>query len=151
MKKIVITLIVSLFMLAACVPAAEQSSDTAAEVALLVTIGENQQSFSVEDLQALPSSEVTINGVTYKGITLAALLDATGVNSDETKAFRAIATDGYAVNYDPAQVLKDNVLVAFALADGNPLTADDGSFRMVLPDEGGKLNLRMLAELQIVQ
>jgi hypothetical protein len=47
--------------------------------------------------------------------------------------------------------LKDNVLVAYALADGSPLTADDGSFRMVLPDEEGKLNVRMLAALQIIQ
>jgi len=151
MKKIVITLIVTLLMLVACAPAAEQSSDTAAEVALLVTVGESQQSFSVEDLQALPSSEATLNSVTYKGVTLSVLLDAAGISSDEIKALKAVATDGYAVNYDPAQVLKDNVLVAFVLADGSPLTADDGNFRMVLPDEGGKLNLRMLAELQIVQ
>jgi len=38
-----------------------------------------------------------------------------------------------------------------ALADGSPLSADDGDLRLVLPDEEGKLNLRMLAELQVVQ
>jgi len=151
MKKIVITLIVVLLVLAACAPAAKQSSNTASEATLLVAVGESQQSFSVEDLQALPPSEATFNGVAYKGITLSALLDAAGINSDEIKALKAVATDGYTVNYEPAQVLKDNVLVAFMLADGSPLTADDGNFRMVLPDEGGKLNLRMLAELQIVQ
>jgi hypothetical protein len=82
---------------------------------------------------------------------VSALLEAVGVNPDNVKALKAVAADGYSVNYEPAQVLKDNVLVAYALADGGPLSADDGSFRMVLPDEEGKLNLRMLAELQIVQ
>ena len=64
---------------------------------------------------------------------------------------KAVAVDGYSVNYDPAQVLKDNVLVAYAQVDGNPLSADDGNFRMVLPDEEGKLNVRMLTELHIIQ
>ncbi len=67
------------------------------------------------------------------------------------KAFKAVAADGYAVNYDPAQFLKENVLVAYALADGSPMSAEDGDFRMVLPDEEGKLNVRMLTELQIIQ
>jgi hypothetical protein len=62
-----------------------------------------------------------------------------------------VASDGFTVNYDPSQILKDNVLVAYALADGSGLPADDGSFRMVLPDEEGKLNVRMLVELQIIQ
>jgi hypothetical protein len=47
--------------------------------------------------------------------------------------------------------LKDNVIVAYALADGSPMSADEGNFRMVLPDEEGKLNPRMLVELQIIQ
>ena len=31
------------------------------------------------------------------------------------------------------------------------LTADDGSFRMVLPGAEGKLNVRMMVELQVIQ
>lgn len=151
MKKIVISLIVALVLLVACAPAVEQGPNSTAEAVLLVTAGESQQSFSVEDLQALPSAEATFNDVTYKGVTVSALLDAVGVNPGKIKALKAVATDGYTVNYDPAQVLKDNVLVAYALADGSPLSVDDGNFRMVLPDEEGKLNVRMLVELQIVQ
>jgi len=151
MKKLLFTLIFAILVLAACAPAAEQSASAPAEAVLLVTAGERQQSFSVEDLQALPPVEATFNAVTYKGVTVSALLEAVGVAPDGIKALKAVAADGYSVNYDPAQVLKENVLVAYALADGSPLGADDGNFRMVLPDEEGKLNVRMLAELQIIQ
>jgi hypothetical protein len=44
-------------------------------------------------------------------------------------------------------VLVDEVIVAYARADGD-LSAEDGSFRMVLPGAEGKLNVRMLVELQ---
>ncbi|RPJ40796.1 MAG: hypothetical protein EHM21_14120 [Chloroflexi bacterium] len=78
------------------------------------------------------------------------MLEAASIDPGTIKALKAVASDGFTVNYDPAQVLKDNVLVAYALADGSPLAADDGSFRMVLPDEEGKMNVRMLAALQII-
>ena len=150
MKKIVLALIV-VIALVACAPAVEQGVETPAEAVLLVTAGENQQAFSVEDLQALPSAEASFKDVAYKGVTLSALLEAVSVDPGAIKAVKGVASDGYSVNYDPSQVLKDNVLVAYALADGSPLGADDGNFRMVLPDEEGKLNLRMLTELQIIQ
>jgi hypothetical protein len=151
MKKTLFTLIVAMLVLAACAPVAEQGGGAPAEALLIVTVGESQTSFGVADLQALPAGEATFKGVAYKGVTVTALLEAVSVDPGAIKAIKAVAADGYAVNYDPAQVLKDNVLVSYALADGSPLTADDGNFRMVLPDQEGKLNLRMLAELQIIQ
>ena len=150
MKKIVLALIF-VIALAACAPAAEQGAEAPAEAVLLVTAGENQQAFSAEDLQALPSAKASFKDGAYKGVTLSALLEAVSVDPGAIKAVKGVASDGYSVNYDPSQVLKDNVVVAYALADGNPLGADDGDFRMVLPDEEGKLNLRMLTELQIIQ
>lgn len=150
MKKAVITLI-ALLLLVACVPNSGQSADVPDEAVLLVTIGDIQETFTLEDLLELPSEDVSFNGVLYKGMTMSTLLEAISVNPDTLKALKAVASDGYSVNYDPAQILKDNVLVAYALADGASLSSDDGNFRMVLPDEGGKLNLRMLAELQVLQ
>ena len=151
MKKILFTLIAALLILAACAPAAGQDADAPAGATLLVSVGDTQKSFSAEDLGALPVSEATFKDVAYKGVTVSALLEALSVDPGSVKALKAVANDGYAVNYDPAQVMKDNVIVAYGLADGSPLTADDGSFRMVLPDEEGKLNARMLVELQVIQ
>jgi hypothetical protein len=151
MKKIIITLILATLVLAACAPAAEQGSGDPEEVTLLVTVGESQNSFSAADLQVLPAGEASFKGVAYKGVPVSALLEALSVDPGAIKALKAVAEDGYSVNYDPAQVLKENVLVAYALADGSGLPDDDGSFRMVLPDEEGKLNVRMLAALQIIR
>lgn len=151
MKKIQFTLIAAMLVLAACAPAAGQDTSATTEAALLVSAGDTQKSFSAEDLETLPASESTFKDVAYKGATVSALLEALSIDPGSVKAVKAVASDGYAVNYDPAQVLRDNVIVAYALADGGPLTADDGDFRMVLPDEEGKLNARMLAELQIIQ
>ena len=151
MKKILITLFI-VMLLAACAPAAGQDVQAPeAGAALLVTVGDIQHTFSMEDLQALTTVESSFNGVAYKGVTMPTLLAAAGVSLDGIKAIKAVAADGFTVNYDMPQILKDNVIMAFALADGSPLTAEDGNFRMVLPDEEGKLNLRMLVELQIVQ
>ena len=151
MKKIVIALFI-VMLLTACAPATAQDAQAPeAGAVLLVTVGDNQQSFSLEDLQALPSAEASFKDVAYKGVTMSTLLEAAGVSPDGIKAIKAVASDGFTVNYDTTQILKENVIVAYSLADGSPLTADDGNFRMVLPDEEGKLNLRMLAELQIVQ
>jgi hypothetical protein len=151
MKKLPFALFVGILLLAACAPPSGGDPDAAAGSALLVTVGENQQSFSAEDLGALPPAEATFKDVAYKGVTVSALLGAVGLDPGDVKAIKAVAVDGYAVNYDPAQVLKDNVIVAYATVDGNPMTADDGNFRMVLPEEEGKLNVRMLVELQIIQ
>jgi hypothetical protein len=150
MKRLILGLIVIL-LLAACAPAAGQVAGSPAEAVLLVKVGDTQKSFSAEDLGALPATESTFKDVAYKGVTVWALLEALSVDPGSVKAVKAVASDGFTVNYDPAQVLKDNVIVAYALADGNPMVADDGTFRMVLPDEEGKLNPRMLVELQIIQ
>lgn len=146
MKKIVFTL-VTLLLLAACAPAAAPAPTGG----LAVVVGESRQTFGADELAALPATQSAFKDVTYQGVTLSALLEAAGADPAAVKAVKAVAADGYSVNYDPAQVLKENVIVAYALADGSAMSADDGTFRMVLPDEEGKLNVRMLVELQAVQ
>lgn len=154
MKRITTTLLVLLaVILSACASSsspAEQSvsSDTASS--LLVTSGEASKSYTRADLEALGATEAVFNDVAYKGVTVTALVQDAGVDPTQVKAIKAVATDGYTVNYDPSQIFADDIIVAYARAGGD-LTEDDGAFRMVLPGAEGKLNLRMLAEIQIVQ
>jgi hypothetical protein len=114
-----------------------------------VTDGTSEQSFSVKDLESLPTTEATFNEVTYVGVELSTLLKEAGFTPDRFIAVKASAADGYSVNYDPDLFLREDVIVAYATVDGD-LTADDGTFRMVLPGEEGKLNVRILEELKVV-
>ena len=81
---------------------------------------------------------------------MAILLQEAGFDPNSVKAVKAVASDGFTVNYDKSQFMRPDFLVAYARADGE-LSDDDGDFRLVLPDAEGKLNLRMLVELQIIQ
>jgi hypothetical protein len=44
------------------------------------------------------------------------------------------------------RIHREDTLVAYARVDG-PLGEDEGSFRMVLPDQEGKMNPRELVEI----
>jgi DMSO/TMAO reductase YedYZ molybdopterin-dependent catalytic subunit len=137
--------------LAACGGAATPApvASTDANV-LVVGDGSTQKSYTPAALQALPGAQAAFQDVTYQGVALTALLQDAGFDPQAVKAVKAVASDGFTVNYGSDLFLLPNTLVAYAQADG-PLTAEDGTFRMVLPDQEGKLNLRMLTTLQVVQ
>lgn len=148
----ILTLVVLVSLLAACASNAPvaQNQTTSGAAVLAVSWGESAKSYTRVDLEALPAMQAVFNDITYQGVTLSALLEDAGLDPAQIKAVKAVANDGYSVNYDPDQVLKDDVIVAYALAEGD-LTADDGAFRMVIPGAEGKLNVRMLVEIQIMQ
>jgi len=146
MKKIFALLITFGILLAACAPSSPGSET---EGNLTVGDGSNQKVYTVEDLKALPMSEADFNNVTYVGVPLSVLLQDAGIDAANLKAVKAVAVDGYSVNYDPELYLREDVLVACAQADG-ALSEDDGIFRMVLPGEEGKMNIRFLVEIKAV-
>lgn len=134
------------FLLVACSSTAPQGDGDV----LRVTDGTAEKSFSVADLEKLPVTEATFNEVTYVGVSLSTLLEEADFSPSDLKAVKASATDGYSVNYDSGLFTREDVIVAYSTVDGS-LAEDDGTFRMVLPGEEGKLNLRMLAELKVNQ
>jgi hypothetical protein len=144
MKPNIIKLILLALLLVACSSTAPQGDGDI----LRVTDGTSEKSFSVADLEKLPVTESTFNEVTYKGVLLGTLLEEAGFSPGDLSAVKAIATDGYSVNYDSGLFTREDVIVAYATTEG-PLTEDDGTFRMVLPGEEGKLNVRMLVELNV--
>jgi DMSO/TMAO reductase YedYZ molybdopterin-dependent catalytic subunit len=115
---------------------------------LLVGDGSKEKTYSVGELKELPASEAVYNGVSYIGVPLAALLTHAGFDPQAIQVVNVEALDGYSVNYDSDLFMREDVLVAYAQIDGD-LTADDGTFRMVLPGEEGKLNLRMMVQITV--
>jgi hypothetical protein len=146
MKSSIIKLVLLALLLVACSSTTSQNDGAS----LVVTDGTTEKSFSVADLEKLPVTESTFNEVTYIGVSLGTLLEEAGFSPGDLSAVKATATDGYSVNYDPGLFTREDVIVAYSTTDG-PLTEDDGTFRMVLPGEEGKLNIRMLGELKVSQ
>jgi len=144
-KCILFVLLVLALTLAACAP--KQATPSGA--ALKVTNGMVEETYSVDDLKALEEVQVSDKGVSYVGVPLKVLLQDAGIYPSKLSAVKAVASDGFTANYDPSLFLADNTLVDYARADG-PLAEDEGTFRMVVPDQGGKLNPRILVEVDAI-
>lgn len=108
------------------------------------------QIFMVTDLEKMSQVESSFEDVIYIGVPVTELLAAANVSLEDVKVIKAVAFDGYTINYELSQLEKENVIVAYSQKDG-PLANDEGNFRMVIPGEAGSLNLRMLIELRPVE
>ncbi|MGM0385760.1 MAG: molybdopterin-dependent oxidoreductase [Actinomycetota bacterium] len=139
-----------LALVSACGSDSGSDSSDAGTTALVVSGGDVSESYGPADLEALGTTDSEFNGAAYVGVPVADLVADAGFDPAAVKSVKAVASDGFTVNYDPGQVFTDGVIVAYALPDGD-MSAADGTFRMVLPDQEGKLNVRMLVELQVTQ
>jgi len=144
MKRILVVLFVLSFV------GCGSNTETAAGDLLVVSDGDQSTSYSVADLEALPASEAAFREVTYVGVPLTELLAYAGYDLAGIRAVKATASDGFSANYDAALFELPDTLVAYATIDGD-LTEEDGTFRMVLPDQEGKLNVRQLVELSVIR
>lgn len=145
MKHILIAILIIATLLTACALDVNESDASA----LIVSDGSNEKSYSRNDLAAMPTSEAAFKDINYVGVSLSDLVSDAGYDPQALQAVKVVASDGYSVNYDPAIFTRRDVIVAYAQTDG-ALAEDDGSFRMVLPGEEGKLNLRMLTEVVVI-
>ena len=143
--RLLLLLVVSLF-----IGSCSDDGPVPAGSSLLVTDGEAEKTYTVEDLEGMEIHQAEFEEVSYLGVKLSALISDAGYDPENVSAVKATAEDGFTVNYDPDLVNKYDTLVAYATVDG-PLSEDDGIFRMVLPEQDGKLNPRHLVELRIYQ
>jgi PBP1b-binding outer membrane lipoprotein LpoB len=148
MKRFILGILLFALILAGCSQAT--ATPEATQTKLAVSGGSITKSYTVADLQKLSSTKATFKDVEYVGVTLSSLLKDAGFDLSQVKAVKAVASDGFTVNYEPALFNKEDTLLAYARSDG-ALTADDGIFRMVLPGQEGKLNARKVVEIQVTQ
>jgi hypothetical protein len=148
MKRLILGILLFALILTGCSQATATPATT--QTKLAVSGGSITKSYSAADLQKLGSTKATFKDVEYVGVTISALLKDAGFDLSQVKAVKAVASDGFAVNYEPALFNKEDTLLAYARSDG-ALTADDGIFRMVLPGQEGKLNARKVVEIQVTQ
>lgn len=144
MKQILLTLGTLCLLLLGCSQAAPAETGDV----LIVTDGTTEKRYQVDDLRALQTAQAAFADVTYTGVPLSLLLADAGFDAASLSAVKATARDGFSANYDAALITRPDTLVAYAQADG-PLTEEDGTFRMVLPDQEGRLNPRDLVEILV--
>jgi hypothetical protein len=130
------------FVVSACAP---KASSTPADT-LLVSMGEVERSYTLADLQALGNAQETFKDVTYIGVPLTILLVDVGFDPASLSAVKVVASDGYTVNYDPALFNLPDTMLAYARLD-SPLTDTEAPFTMVLPEQEGKMNARMIVKI----
>lgn len=142
MKRLVLFVMTLALILVACAP----KEKAAASNLLKVSDGTTSKTYTVEALKALGAIQAPFKGVTYVGVPLTVLLQDAGIDPTTLTAVKAVASDGFTVNYEPALFSREDTLVVYESVDG-PLGEEDGTFRMVLPNEEGKLNPRQLVEI----
>jgi DMSO/TMAO reductase YedYZ molybdopterin-dependent catalytic subunit len=121
---------------------------------------------TADDLAKMPRATVrTMNNgmeTIYEGVWLHEVLKKAGVPQGNELRGKAVSTyvlaqaqDGYQVVFslgelDPAFV--DNEILLADTANGKPLFAAQGRFRLVVPkDKSGARSVRMLTKLDVVQ
>ncbi|MEO7157791.1 MAG: molybdopterin-dependent oxidoreductase [Vicinamibacterales bacterium] len=153
-------------MLAAGAPAAAQDRPHSGTLVVVVDAAK-PVTLTPADLATMPRTSVTVKqpdgrGVTHEGVLIAEVLKRAGAPLG--KALRgdamatyvvATATDGYRVVFSLAELDPEftgsNVMVADR-TNGQPLLADQGPMRMVVPkDLAGARSIRMLERIEVVR
>lgn len=146
MKTRFALIMVTLQLILAGCSSSDQNSTNSIE--LKVTGGAEDVFYSVTDLEGLARAEAVFQGKSYQGVPLATLLSEAGFSPSMISEVEAIAQDGFSATYTPDLFQRADTLVAYATTDG-PMVGDDGVFRMVLPDQAGKFNVRQLIEIHV--
>lgn len=144
MKRIIFVFILVSLTLGACASGGEAGQ--VEELTLI--IGAEEFSLGGDDLAGIAEVQSEYEGSVYIGVPVIDLLQFADVDPGQVNAVVAIAADGYSVSYGSDHFTREDVLVAYSRAEG-AMSREDGTFRMVLPGEEGKLNLRMLTDLQV--
>ena len=161
-----IVLIATAFLLAAASNAAAQDRP---HTGTLVVVAAPAPPLTLKpaDLLAMPRTSITVKqpdgrGVTHEGVLVAELLKR--VNAPLGKALRgdamaayviASATDGYRVVFSLAELdpeFSGSEIMVVDRTNGQPLLADQGPMRLVVPkDLAGARSMRMLERIEVVR
>ncbi|MCR4403907.1 MAG: molybdopterin-dependent oxidoreductase [Candidatus Acetothermia bacterium] len=144
-------LVLALALLVALWPSAPSqselaASETGAEWALTLTIDGAEAKFTLEEIEALPSREVEFHEHIYRGTPLRTLLTQAGVDIGRLEAVKAIAADGYRLEYERRLVKRFDFILAYE-ADGKPLPQGEGPLRIVFPGGRSAQMMKMVERL----
>jgi hypothetical protein len=145
MKKrtIFVVMLLALTLLSACVAPATEATEAVEEVSEAAALTVGDKTYTKTDLEALGTMKADYTGkdgetITYSGVSLSTLLEDAGLTEGENVTF--VASDGF----------EGGVTLAEAMECANCIVAFDGdSLRMVMPDFGGKANVKDVIEIRV--
>lgn len=146
-------ILLAALLLAACSPAGQASPTPPQEasapgIILTISGGDTERTFTLEQLQALPVTEVESADGQYVGVRLGDLLTEAGFDLEAIATVQAVAVDGFSSTYPPELFTRQDAVLAYARKDGN-LNADEAPLRMVIPGEGGRMQPRMVNRIEV--
>ncbi len=127
----------------------------------VIGVVNNPTKYDLATLQALKTTEVTVQGSTYSGVLLSDLLQQVAVQTANKKndflhkGIVAVGSDGYSCVVANGEIQprfgNEKILVAFNM-DGKPLVTSDGFVQLVVPgDQKMGRFVSNLVELQVVE
>jgi DMSO/TMAO reductase YedYZ molybdopterin-dependent catalytic subunit len=138
LKTLLFLLVMMALLLAACAPQGTPVLKASGNV----TSEKSWTDAQLKKLGTVNADYIDKEGVTttYTGVPIVTLLDEAGIKDGST-AVVFVASDGYTAEttLEELQACK-TCIVAFD---------DDGSLRTVMPDFSGKLQVKMLTEMQV--
>lgn len=150
MKATRFLLLLTLLILAvaACQPGGQASPPAADEAVLTVQGPEAEQTYTLEQLQALPATDVQSDDGSFTGVRLVDLLGDAGFDPDQIASVRVVALDGFSSTYQADLFTREDAVLAYARAGGD-LNADELPLRMVIPGQEGRMQPRQVARIEV--
>ncbi len=145
--KLLVCCALLIALLAGCGPGGGATPVPGA-IILTVTGGDIEQTYTLEQLQALAAHDVESDDGAFVGVLLSDLLSEAGFDLDRITTVRAVAMDGFSSTYDATLFRRDDAVLAYARAGGD-LDGDEQPLRMVIPGQEGRMQPHQITRLEI--
>lgn len=140
-------LLVLATLIAACGGGAQTPPPADAAI-LTITGGADDQTYTLEQLEALAAVDITSDDGDFVGARLSDLLADAGFDLETIETVRVRAVDGFSVSYNADYFMREDAVLAYTRAEGD-LTGEELPLRMVIPGEEGRMQPRMINRIDI--
>lgn len=140
--------VLMLALLAACGPSETPTPAAPDEPLLTISGPDGEQTFTLEQLQALDATDAESDAGAFTGVALSDLLTAAGFDPAQVSSVNVVATDGFSRTYESDIFSRADAVLAYTRSDG-PLNSDELPLSMVIPGAEGNMQPRMVNRLEV--
>lgn len=145
-KKLFFILI--LFMTLVGCSSNEATPPAADDTILTVSGADIEKTYTLEQLQSLPETNVESDDGRFIGVRLVDLLVDAGYDVDTITSVRVVAVDGFSSTYNTDLFQGEDTVLAYAREDSD-LNGDELPTRMVIPGQEGRMQPRQVKSIEV--